>query len=146
MATFPMLPPARGETFSDSARYGAALAGSALVAAFLQTGVRHPGEGWLAAVALGVPMVWLIQLARTGNARQAGSLGWYAAWYFVFAAGWFAARAFQQAAPAELLVPQASIGVFLGSVALVGAASRLSYWRNRLRRRRWASLESGAPR
>ena len=145
MATLPMMPPPRGEPISDSARYGAGLVGGVLVAGFLQMVVRHPAEGWLAALALGGPMVWLIQLARTGSARQANSLGWYGAWYLLFAAGWLAARGLQHASPGELLGPQASIGVFLGSVASVGSASRFPHWRVRLRRSRWPSPAPDAP-
>ena len=118
------------------ARYLAGVAGAGLVAVFLQTVVRHPAEGFVAAVACGFPMVWLIQFARTGAVSQLASLGWYGAWYAVFAVGWWLTRDAQGAPWETPLGPQASIGVFLGSVAIVGGASRARYWRARFRWRR----------
>jgi len=117
-------------------RYLAGVAGAGLVAVFLQTAIRHPAEGWVAAVCCGFPMVWLIQFARTGSASQLASLGWYGAWYALFAVGWWFSRAVQGAPWETPLGPQASIGVFLGSVATVGGASRVRYWRARFRWRR----------
>ncbi len=121
---------------SGPARYLAGIAGAGLVAVFLQTVVRHPAEGWIAAVGFGLPMVWLIQFARTGSVSQFASLGWYGVWYVLFAVGWSLTRDAQGAPWENPLGPQASIGVFLGSVATVGGASRARYWRARFRWRR----------
>ena len=122
-----------------ASRVVAAVGGAGLVAVFLQTVVRHPAEGWPAAIALGVPMVWLIQFARSGSAQQLGSVLWYAAWYAVFSLAWLGGCSVQQTPAGEPLGPQASIGAFLGSVAVVGGASRAHYWRLRIRWRGGAS-------
>ena len=133
MAALPKLPPPRAEALPEARRVAAAAGGAGLVAAFLQTVVRHPAEGWPAAIALGVPMVWLIQFARSGSAQQLGSFAWYAAWYAVFSLAWLGGCSLQQTPAGEPLGPQASIGAFLGSVAIVGGASRVHYWRLRIR-------------
>ena len=91
MATLPTISPHRLEGAMGAPRVAAAVVGAGLVAAFLQTVVRHPAEGWPAAVVLGAPMVWLIQFARNGSPQQRSSLAWYAAWYGVFSAAWLGA-------------------------------------------------------
>ena len=109
---------------SPARRALAGLVGGLFVVGFLTEAVCHPAAGWLAALLWGVPMVWLIQTARTGELRHGGSLLWFAVWYAIFASGWLIAVAIE--APAERLGPEASLAVFLGSIVFVGGASSLA--------------------
>ena len=111
---------------SSRVRYGAAAMGGLFVAAFLHEAVGNPAENWPGAIACGFPMVWLIQGARTGRSQNWNSLLWYAVWYAIFASGWLIALAIERPALGRGLSGESGIGVFLGSVALVGGASSLA--------------------
>lgn len=128
--------PFGNHTLSTPVRYLAGLIGAFLVAAFLHEAVRHPAEGWLGAILCGLPMIWLIQSARTGSTQNWESIVWYAVWYAVFASSWVVARALEGPAPGWELSPQAGIGVFLGSIVLVGGASCIAEWNDIVAARR----------
>jgi len=124
--------PFRSQSLSTPVRYLAGVLGSFFVAGFLSEAVCHPAEGWLGAVLYGLPMIWLIQSARTGSAENWESILWYAVWYALFGSSWVIAEALE--APLGVgvgsgeLSPQTGIGVFLGSIVLVAGASRAPAW------------------
>jgi hypothetical protein len=68
-------------------------------------------------------MVWLIQGARSGHSQSWRSLVWFAVWYAIFASGWVGALALEGSGSS--LSGESGIGVFLGSIAIVGSASSL---------------------
>jgi len=116
----PQLPP---KSLSRPVRVLAGILGGIFVAAFLHEAVRHPAEGWIGALTCGAPMVWLIQGARTGHSQSWRSLMWFAVWYAIFASGWVGALALEGSGSS--LTGESGIGVFLGSIAIVGSASSL---------------------
>ena len=130
---------------SARVRYMAGALGGLFVAGFMHEAVRHPADGWWSAIVCGLPMVWLIQGARTGSSQNWRSLVWYAVWYVIFASGWLIALAIESPAPGRGLHGEAAIGVFLGSIALVGGASSLAHWREAApARRRGRPIQSRA--
>lgn len=122
--TLPLAPPAR--SLSRPVRLLAGVVGGLFLAFFLELGVRHPAEGWLGAIGCGVPMIWLIQGARTGRSQNWSSVVWYAVWYAIFASGWLIALELERPAPGDGLSGQVALGVFLGSIVLVGGAASLA--------------------
>ena len=111
---------------SARVRYGAAAMAGFFVAAFLHEAVGNPAENWRSAIVCGLPMVWLIQGARTGSSQNWSSLVWYLIWYAIFASGWLIALAIERPALGRGLSGESGIGIFLGSIALVGGASSLA--------------------
>ena len=94
--------PFQNQALSTPVRYLAGIIGAFLVAAFLHEAVRHPAEGWLGAILCGLPMIWLIQRARTGSTQNWESIVWYAVWYAVFASSWVVARAYPRLSITDL--------------------------------------------
>ena len=127
------LPP---QSLSRPTRYLAGIFGGIFVGAFLHEAVGHPADGWPSAILFGLPMIWLIQGARTGSSQNWGSVVWYSVWYVIFASCWLIALAFEHTAAGSSLSPQAGLGGFLGSIVRVGGASGLAH----------RSAAAGAPR
>jgi hypothetical protein len=91
-------------------------------------------------------MVWLIQTARTGCARSATSVAWFGLWYTMFSSGWRIALALERPLPGEALSGEAGLGIFLGSIALVGGANSMARYREQVRgtRRSHPAAHSGS--